>query len=182
MGLAYRTNAAAVWQYKPMRLILRYTACGGLINQHYAHIAALSLATALGAEVVLPPAFCRDSFGTYFSLKESNQVQWSATPLDMLLDVDNAIKHWAARGLMLHRTPELLQPPDVSRPHTAYPSYKASRSEAEYIARCEPWTRMLTHRSCGGSPPACPPALVLVQLGLTHSFAAVGWTTFTMST
>ena len=49
-----------------LRVILRYTACTGLINQHYSHIAAFTLAALVGAELVLPPAVCRDSFGHYF--------------------------------------------------------------------------------------------------------------------
>ena len=49
-----------------LRVLLRYTACAGLINQQYSHIAAFALAAALGAEVVLPPAVCRDSFAHYF--------------------------------------------------------------------------------------------------------------------
>ena len=52
--------------YKRLRIILRYTACTGLINQQYSHISAFSLAFALGAELVLPPAACRDSFAHYF--------------------------------------------------------------------------------------------------------------------
>ena len=52
--------------YKRVRLLLRYTACSGLINQQYSHIAAFALAAALGAEIVLPPAVCRDSFAHYF--------------------------------------------------------------------------------------------------------------------
>ncbi len=52
--------------YKRLRVLLRYTACTGLINQHYSHIAAFTLAAALGAELVLPPAVCRDSFAHYF--------------------------------------------------------------------------------------------------------------------
>ena len=53
--------------YKRLRVLLRYTACTGLINQHYSHIASFVLAAVLGAEVVLPPAAKRDSFGNYFS-------------------------------------------------------------------------------------------------------------------
>ena len=45
---------------------MRYTACGGLINQQYSHIAAFALAEALHAEIVLPPAVMRDSFAHYF--------------------------------------------------------------------------------------------------------------------
>lgn len=52
--------------YKRLRVLLRYTACTGLINQQYSHIAAFTLAAALGAELVLPPAVCRDSFAHYF--------------------------------------------------------------------------------------------------------------------
>ena len=35
----------------------------GLMNQQYAHLAGLMLGHALGAEVLLPPAVCRNSFG-----------------------------------------------------------------------------------------------------------------------
>lgn len=52
--------------YKRLRVLLRYIACTGLINQHYSHIAAFTLAATLGAELVLPPAVCRDSFAHYF--------------------------------------------------------------------------------------------------------------------
>lgn len=52
--------------YRRLRVLLRYTACTGLINQQYSHIAAFALAAALGAELVLPPAVCRDSFAHYF--------------------------------------------------------------------------------------------------------------------
>jgi len=48
----------AVWQgrlYKRVRVLLRYTAGTGLINQHYSHISAIMLAATLGAELVLPP-------------------------------------------------------------------------------------------------------------------------------
>ena len=41
--------------YKPVRVLLRYTAGTGLINQHYSHISAIALAATLGAELVLPP-------------------------------------------------------------------------------------------------------------------------------
>lgn len=69
--------------YRRMRVLLRYTACTGLINQHYSHVAAFSLAAALGAELVLPPAVCRDSFAHYFrclALPAGGEegVQWTA--------------------------------------------------------------------------------------------------------
>jgi hypothetical protein len=36
------------------RVVVIYRACGGLINQHYSHMAAFSLALALRAEVTAP--------------------------------------------------------------------------------------------------------------------------------
>lgn len=38
------------------RVVLRYSACGGLINQQYSHLSAFILATALRAEVRATPA------------------------------------------------------------------------------------------------------------------------------
>jgi hypothetical protein len=37
------------------------------MNQHYSHIAALTIAGQLGADVVIPLALKRDSFKNYFS-------------------------------------------------------------------------------------------------------------------
>ena len=90
--------------YKRLRVLLRYTACTGLINQQYSHIAAFALGAVLGAELVLPPAVKRDSFAHYFStFKEQNEVSWTADPLDSLLDVDKIIEFWRLRGLLIHK-------------------------------------------------------------------------------
>ena len=90
--------------YKRLRVLLRYTACTGLINQHYSHIAAFSLSAVLGAELVLPPAVKRDSFAHYFSVfKEHNEVKWTPAPLDSLLNVDKIIDFWQGKGLTVHR-------------------------------------------------------------------------------
>ena len=90
--------------YKRLRVLLRYTACTGLINQHYSHIAAFSLSAVLGAEIVLPPAVKRDSFAHYFSVfKEHNEVKWTPAPLDSLLNVDKIVDFWRDRGLTVHR-------------------------------------------------------------------------------
>ena len=90
--------------YKRLRVLLRYTACTGLINQHYSHIAAFSLCAVLGAELVLPPAVKRDSFAHYFSVfKEHNEVKWTPAPLESLLNVDKIIEFWRGRGLTVHR-------------------------------------------------------------------------------
>jgi hypothetical protein len=37
------------------------------MNQHYSHLAAMLIATALGSDVILPYALKRDSFKNYFS-------------------------------------------------------------------------------------------------------------------
>jgi hypothetical protein len=90
--------------YNRLKVLLHYTACTGLINQHYSHIAAFSLASVIGAELVLPPALQRDSFGSYFStFKEQNEVTWTPTSLSLLLDVDRVVKEWRAHGMEVHK-------------------------------------------------------------------------------
>ena len=43
--------------------MVRYETCGGLFNQHYCHLAGLTMAAALGADAVLvPPALARDRY------------------------------------------------------------------------------------------------------------------------
>ncbi|KAI7838016.1 hypothetical protein COHA_008197 [Chlorella ohadii] len=138
--------------YKRLRVLLRYTACTGLINQHYSHIAAFTLAAALGAELVLPPAVCRDSFAHYFSVyKEKNEVQWSPVPLDALLDVDGIIAYClpistaalfhsiprAERGMAVHRTPALKPFPDLTQPEVAFPRYPAGDLDPNLVVRLE---------------------------------------------
>ena len=63
------------------------------MNQQYSHIAAFMWAINLGAEVVLPPAKYRDSFGELRS--------WTEAPLSTLLDVSSITSYWATRGLTL---------------------------------------------------------------------------------
>lgn len=83
------------------RLALRYTACTGLVNQQYSHIAAFTLAAALGvSEVHLPPAAVRDSFGHKFSVhQEENQMQWFPARAACLLDVEHLQRAWAPLGI-----------------------------------------------------------------------------------
>lgn len=89
--------------HKRLRVILRYTACTGLINQHYSHIAAFVLSYALRSEIVLPPAVQRDSFGKYFSTrKDENEISWTPVPLVSLLDVEKIIEAWHIRGMIVH--------------------------------------------------------------------------------
>ncbi|KAL0049810.1 hypothetical protein WJX82_010329 [Trebouxia sp. C0006] len=124
--------------YKRLRVLLRYTACTGLINQHYSHIAAFSLCAVLGAELVLPPAVKRDSFAHYFSVfKEHNEVKWTPAPLESLLNVDKIVEFWRGRGLTVHRTPALLPFPDLTQPELAYPMYPQPEIDPELIARID---------------------------------------------
>lgn len=71
-----------------LRFGCRYTACGGLFNQHYCHVAALTVALRLGADVVLPHSVKRQSFNQYFNQDPNlNQVDWTAAPLTSLYDI-----------------------------------------------------------------------------------------------
>ena len=146
-------------------IILRYTACAGLINQHYSHIAALTLAAALKASVVMPPAVRRDSYAKYFSIfKEKNEVEWTPAPLDTLLDVTKIAQTWAAKGITIQmvlplpllrctalssrdlqrvsyrqgirvQAPALLPFPDMTEPEVAYPLYKQQEYDKKYTVR-----------------------------------------------
>ena len=75
----------------------------GLVNQYYSHIAAFILAFSIAAEVVLPPALMRNSFGSpYSALKEVNQVTWGPVSSDQLLDVRAIKEAWQALGIAVH--------------------------------------------------------------------------------
>jgi len=123
---------------KQTRIIIQYTACGGLVNQLYSTIAAIAIATTMGAELVLPPAVHRDSFAKHFSTKkENNDVDWYASPLDEILDVDRLRDHWRSRGLIMHPTPSLSPFADCTVPETAYPLYKPAGIDQKFILKLE---------------------------------------------
>ena len=89
---------------KRLKVLLHYTACTGLINQHYSHIAAFTLSSAIGAELVLAPGLQRDSFASYFStFKEQNEVTWTPTDISLMLDVDRITEEWRAHGMEVHK-------------------------------------------------------------------------------
>jgi hypothetical protein len=78
-----------------LQVLLRYSTCGGLTNQHYSHIAGLTLGVSLGARIIMPPALRRTSFAHYFSTDPSkNQVKWSAGPQEDLWDTEALQKYW----------------------------------------------------------------------------------------
>lgn len=93
-------------------LLMRYTACGGLVNQVYSHIHALALAEMLHADaVVLPAALARSSFKAKYALeRENDEVRWHPLPLDALLDVQTTTAVWKQRGVHLCLAPLPPQP------------------------------------------------------------------------
>ncbi|RMZ53967.1 hypothetical protein APUTEX25_002544 [Auxenochlorella protothecoides] len=106
------------------RVVLRYSACGGLINQQYSHLSAFILATALRAEVVLPPACFRNSFGLHYDMDiKRNKMEWFTTPVNTLLDVPRVIENWKALGIKVYETPGLQPAPNLTQPSTAFPAF-----------------------------------------------------------
>lgn len=65
----------------PLRLLLRFTAAGGLTNQLLAHLPAFMIAQELGAEVVVPAAVSRAGFQR--GIKE-----WRFERVETLLNLD----------------------------------------------------------------------------------------------
>jgi len=62
----------------------------------------------MGAEVVLPPALMRNSFGSYYStFKDKNEVTWSPASADLLLDVKSIQEVWQAHGVAVHEVKTL---------------------------------------------------------------------------
>ncbi|GAB4814864.1 hypothetical protein N2152v2_001910 [Parachlorella kessleri] len=120
------------------RLLLRYSACTGLINQYYSHLSAFSLAAVLGADLVLARGLCRDSFNHHFSMKrEENEVLWSAAPPGLLLDVDGITAAWAAQGMRVLQPPAGAPLPDMAVPAVAFPAYTQPGSDPRLVARLE---------------------------------------------
>jgi hypothetical protein len=83
--------------YKDFELTLRYTACGGLMNQHYCHIAALALAHLAHAKrLVWPPMQERKSFHMrYHPDARKNEQEWvylDATTLWDLPRIQSSVK------------------------------------------------------------------------------------------
>lgn len=106
-----RPDVLATPKPLPFRLVLRYTVCGGLINQQYGHISAFAVAQALGAEIVLPLACYRESFNQRYSLNnELNSMHWHSAPLETLMDVERLITTWKQWGFIVHKVCPILLP------------------------------------------------------------------------
>ena len=85
------------------RVILRYTACGGLVNQHYSHISAFMLALALRAEVVFPDACYRNSFGLHYDMDvKRNKMEWYLEKAETLWDTSAIQELWSKMGIKVH--------------------------------------------------------------------------------
>ena len=120
--LAYGAKEGRLHRRIPVAV--RYTACGGLANQHYSHVAALTLAVALGADVVLPDAARRDTFAHYFSEDPSrNKVRWVGAPLASMWQPGSAAELLRAAGNDAALAPAGSAPPDLSRPSDAFQTY-----------------------------------------------------------
>lgn len=115
------------------RVLLRYTACTGLINQQYSHIAAFALASMLRADIMLPPAISRDSFEHYFSMnKTANQVAWTPVPTESILDVEGISAAWGKAGINVFQAPQLHPFPDMSDPGEAYATFAQQAQQQQW--------------------------------------------------
>lgn len=80
--------------YRRLPMMVRYTACGSIMQQHFSHVAALTIAAALGADAALPYASHRDSFGSYTQdASGKNSVAWRPVPFDNLWDLQQITKY-----------------------------------------------------------------------------------------
>lgn len=111
--------------YKRIPVVMRYTACGGLMNQHYSHLAAMTVAASLGADLVLPKALKRGSFNQYFSNDpEKNEVTWSMTPFSSLWDkahIQHFLREQGVGSWEVNDTVAKL--PRLIDPHASYQRY-----------------------------------------------------------
>ncbi|GAB4815103.1 hypothetical protein N2152v2_002149 [Parachlorella kessleri] len=105
----------------PPTLKVVYATSGGLCNQLYHHLHAFMMARALaaggalpasaaGTAIVLPPALHRRSFGDspYGRGPAERAAAWRQAPIGTLLDVGSMQAYWAARGLELLPTPDIV--------------------------------------------------------------------------
>lgn len=91
------------------RIILRYTACGGLVNQHYSHISAFLVALVLKAEVVFPNACYRNSFGLHYDMDANrNKMEWFLAPAETLWDVAAVQELWKRTGIKVYKVREFM--------------------------------------------------------------------------
>lgn len=137
--------------YRDFKLTLRYTACGGLMNQHYSHISALTLAHLAHADTVIwPPMQERSSFNKrYHPHADKNEQSWVYLDADSLWDLENikqSVKNTLGIDIVKH--PAVVPLPDMTKPDTAFQTYDVDFMQHEaqlrfkkpiYIGRHNPY-------------------------------------------
>lgn len=112
--------------YRDFELTIRYTACGGLMNQHYCHIATIALAhLAKAKKIIWPPMQERKSFHIrYHPDAKRNEQHWEyldATTLWDLPKIRKAVKREYGINIVQH--PVDVPMPDMTRLETAFQVY-----------------------------------------------------------
>lgn len=122
-------------------LVLRYGSCpsAGLVNQLYAHIAGLTLALVLGADVVLAPAQAR---ATFTGVNDSSQLAWSSVDLGSMLDVGFISASLAERGVTVMEAPGAQHV--LRQTHVEYQRWGMAKVPRPYSApvRTGEWKRL----------------------------------------
>lgn len=123
--------------YKRIRSVLRYTACGGLMNQHYSHVAAMVIAASLGADIIIPHAVRRDSFSKYFSMDPAKStITWSLVNFGSIWNAEYVESFLRGQGIDMYLAPSNATMPDLRFPQVAYQSYRISQfSELQHTVR-----------------------------------------------
>ncbi len=111
------------------RVLVKYhvdKTAGGLINQMLCHIGAFLLAIPLRAEVLLPGALSRSTYDSKWW-----QQEWHTEPLQSLLNVEDIVRYWRKRGIIVHQV-------DRPSPRTAHfnkhPSLEMLQSQSGTLA------------------------------------------------
>jgi hypothetical protein len=79
--------------YRRVPVQLRYKTCGGLVNQHYAHVAAVMIAAALGADIELQHGLAQS--GRTEVVNMQTVAVWDTVPFGSLWN-QNYITTWVA--------------------------------------------------------------------------------------
>jgi hypothetical protein len=79
--------------YRRLPVLLRYKTCGGLVSQHYSHIAAVMIAAALGADIELQMGLALS--GKTEIVNMQHVAKWEPVAFESLWNL-NYITTWAA--------------------------------------------------------------------------------------
>eukprot|EP01026_Neomeris_dumetosa_P053225 TRINITY_DN4750_c0_g1_i4.p1 TRINITY_DN4750_c0_g1~~TRINITY_DN4750_c0_g1_i4.p1 ORF type:complete len:572 (-),score=35.73 TRINITY_DN4750_c0_g1_i4:258-1760(-) len=95
---------------RKMNMIVRYTTCGNIVEQQYSHMSAIALSTLLGAKLIMPPLFKKDS-----------KQNWKQFSQNLVLNTSEIIEIWSRKGHEIEFNETLQQTiPDMDNPETAY--------------------------------------------------------------